>query len=78
MAKPIGLDAAAVDHAVSPRSPSLLLGLCSESPLLGLRLRVRFASLQEGKKVAHIAIELGVGRGSVYAHLKARVKPLRA
>ena len=31
---------------------------------------MRFVSFKDGKKVAHIASELGIGRGSVYRPLE--------
>ena len=33
---------------------------------------------KEGKKVAHIATELGIGRGSVYRALESTGQPVRA
>jgi DNA invertase Pin-like site-specific DNA recombinase len=46
-------------------------GIKVESPLLGRRLKITLRLFKEGKKVAHIASELGIGRGSVYRALES-------
>ena len=49
-----------------------------ESPLLGLRLKMRFASLRRAKRSLTSRASWESGAEASTAHLKARVKPVRA